>query len=124
MLGAILRYIIKNIHIDNYKEIIPVNTLFINISGSLLLALILTIAFEVYSFDADLRLGIATGFFGAYTTFSTLCKETVNLMIKGDYYFAILYIVFSIMLGLTASYFGVVLAKEVVSKLKTKRNIS
>ena len=80
MLGAILRYFIKNIHIYNYKEAIPINTLLINVSGSFLLALILTIAFEIFEFDADLRLGIATGFLGAYTTFSTLCKETVNLM--------------------------------------------
>ncbi|MCB2294567.1 fluoride efflux transporter CrcB [Clostridium algoriphilum] len=124
MLGAILRYVIKNIHINNYKEAIPINTLFINVSGSLLLALILTIAFEVFEFDADIRLGIATGFFGAYTTFSTLCKETVNLMTQGDYYSAVSYIGFSVMLGLAASYFGVVLAREVVSMFKTERNIS
>ena len=124
MLGALLRYVIKNIHINNYKEVIPINTLFINVSGSLLLALILTIAFEIFTFDADIRLGIATGFFGAYTTFSTLCKETVNLMTKGDYYSSISYIGFSIMLGLAASYFGVVLAREVVSKFKNKHNVS
>ncbi len=124
MLGAILRYAIKNIHINNYKEVIPINTLFINVSGSLLLALILTIAFEIFAFDANIRLGIATGFFGAYTTFSTLCKETVDLMTLGDYYSAISYIGFSIMLGLAASYFGVVLAREVVSKYKIKQNIS
>jgi len=124
MLGAILRYAIKNIHIYNYKEVIPINTLFINVSGSLLLALILTIAFEIFEFDADIRLGIATGFFGAYTTFSTLCKETVNLMAQGDYYSSISYLGFSVMLGLSATYFGVVLAREVVSKFKNKNNVS
>ena len=124
MLGAILRYLIKNIHINNYKGIIPINTLFINISGSFVLALILTIAFEVFEFDADIRLGIATGFLGAYTTFSTLCKETVNLMRQGDYYSAISYIGFSTMLGLAAAYFGVILAREVVSKFVNYKNDS
>ena len=116
MLGAILRYAIKNIHIYNYKEVIPINTLFINVSGTLVIALILTISFEIFEFDADIRLGIATGFLGAYTTFSTLCKETVNLMNQGNYYSAISYIGFSIMLGLAATYFGVVIAREVVAK--------
>lgn len=115
-LGAILRYVIKNIHFYNYKEVIPINTLLINVSGSFILALILTVAFEIFEFDSDIRLGIATGFLGAYTTFSTLCKETVNLINQGDYYSAISYIGFSAMLGLAAAYFGVVLAREVVAK--------
>lgn len=120
MLGAILRYVIKNIHIYHYKEVIPINTLLINVSGTLLLSLILTIAFEIYEIDSDIRLGIATGFLGAYTTFSTLCKETVNLFIQGDYYSSISYIGFSAMFGLAAAYFGVVLAREIVSKFINK----
>jgi len=122
MLGAILRYLIKNIHIASYKGTIPLNTLILNVSGTLFLALILTIAFEIFKFDADIRLGIATGFLGAYTTFSTLCKETVTLMNQGDYYSAISYIGFSIMFGLAAAYFGVVLAREVLSKFIDNNN--
>ena len=122
MLGAILRYKIEHIHIYHYKEVIPINTLLINISGSFILALILTIAFEVWNLTPDVRLGIATGFLGAYTTFSTLCKETVNLMKQGYYYSSISYICFSTMLGLTAAYFGVVLAREIVVKLVRGNN--
>jgi len=116
MLGAILRYGIKNIHIYHYKEVIPINTLLINVSGSFLLALILTITFEIFQFDSDLRLGIGTGFLGAYTTFSSLCKETVNLMKQGDYYYSLTYIGLSTILGLAAAYFGVILSREVISK--------
>lgn len=121
-LGAILRYAIKNIHIYNYKDVFPINTLLINVSGSFLLALILTIAFEVFEFDADLRLGIATGFLGAYTTFSTLCKETVNIMNKGNYFYSIFYIGFTTILGLAAIYFGVVLARKVLLKFENNQN--
>jgi len=117
MLGAILRYGIKNIHIYNYNGNIPINTLLINVSGSFLLALILTISFEIYEFDADIRLGIVTGFLGAYTTFSTLCKEAVNLMRQGNYSSAVSYMGLTVFLGLTATYFGVVLARKVASKI-------
>lgn len=118
--GAILRYLIEQIRLQNYHENIPLNTLFINVSGAFLLAFILTIAFEVWEMDSDIRLGITTGFLGAYTTFSTLCKETVMLLRGGEYLSAISYITASAMLGLGASYLGVVLARKTGS-LKRKK---
>lgn len=120
VLGAILRYIIKGGHICHYNENVPLNTLIINVTGCFILALVLTVAFEVWEFDPNLRLGIATGFLGAYTTFSTLCKETVTLLHQGDYFSAISYITVSTMLGLAAAYFGIVLAREVISKIVKK----
>lgn len=124
MLGAILRYFIKNIRLYDYSGAIPLNTLLINVSGSFLLALILTLSFEIFEFNDDLRLGIATGFFGAYTTFGALCKETVNIMNQGDYYSSISYIGYSIIFGLMAVYFGVLLAGKVVSKFAHHHNDS
>lgn len=120
ILGAISRYLIKGIQIYHYHENVPINTLLINISGSFIMALILTVAFEVWDFDTNIRLGITTGFLGAYTTFSTLSKETVELMKEGYYFSAISYIAVSTMAGIAAAYFGIVLAREVVSKLIKK----
>lgn len=119
-MGAVCRFAAEGIHIYHYKESIPLNTLIINVAGSFILALILTIAFEVWEFDSDIRLGIATGFLGAFTTFSTLCKETVKLMTGGDYFSAISYITVSTMIGLAAAYYGIVLAREVISKILGK----
>ncbi|SKA96794.1 camphor resistance protein CrcB [Caloramator quimbayensis] len=115
--GAVLRFIIKSIQIYNYNENVPLNTLIINIAGSFLLSMILTIALEVWEFDIDLRLGIATGFLGAFTTFSTLCKESVILIQKGFYFSALSYVTVSVMLGLFFAYFGIILAREVISKI-------
>lgn len=120
--GAILRYYIKNIHLYHYKELIPLNTLLINITGSFILALVLTIAYEIWDFDSNIRLGIATGFLGAFTTFSTMCKETVSLIESGNYYSALSYITTSTVLGLAVAYFGIIIAREVVSKLVNKED--
>lgn len=123
ILGAILRYYIKNIHIYQYNGVFPLNTLIINITGSFILALILTVTFEVLEFDSDIRLGIATGFLGAFTTFSTMSKETVILINSGYYYSAIAYLTVSAMLGLSAAYFGTVLARDVISKIVNRENV-
>ena len=121
ILGAVLRYIIRNIHM--YKGVFPLNTLIINIIGSFILALILTLAFEVMDFDSDISLGIATGFLGAFTTFSTMIKETVVLINSGYYYSAISYLVISTILGLVSAYFGIIIAREVISKMVNRQNI-
>lgn len=117
ILGAILRYYIKNIHIYHYEGVLPLNTLIVNLTGSFLLALILTIALKVLEFDSDIRLGIGTGFLGAYTTFSTMCKETVSLINRGCYYSAAAYLIASAVLGLGFAYFGIAAAGKVVAKL-------
>ncbi|MDP4092522.1 MAG: fluoride efflux transporter CrcB [Bacillota bacterium] len=116
-LGAICRFLLEGVHIYSYTGNIPLNTLIINVSGSFILALILTLALEIWNFDANIRLGISTGFLGAYTTFSTLCKETVKLLSNGDDFSAVSYITISAVLGLAAAYLGVVLSREVLSKL-------
>lgn len=119
-LGSMLRFAIKGFDIVSYKENIPLNTLIINISGSLLLALFLTVAFELWELNADLRIGISTGFLGAYTTFSSLCKETVLLINEGYYFSAISYVTISTFLGLAFAYLGVILAREAVAKVFRK----
>lgn len=118
--GAILRFLIKGIRLYNYHENVPLNTLFVNVLGAFLMAFLLTLAFEVWSFDADIRLGLTTGFLGAFTTFSTLCKETVGLLRSGDYFSAISYLTVSTVLGLGAAYFGSVIARELIARLIRK----
>lgn len=120
ILGAVLRYLIKGVHLYNFHENLPLDTLIINGTGTFILAFFLAVALEVWKLDSNIRLGIATGFLGAYTTFSTLCKETAGLLYEGDYLPAILYITVSTMIGLAAAYFGMVLAREAVSKLIKK----
>ncbi len=116
-LGAVLRYAIESIDTGNYHINIPLNTLIINISGCFALALFLTVAFKALKINADIKMGIAIGFFGAFTTFSTFCKETVVLMARDGYFSAILYITLSAMLGLAASHLGIRTAMRIEAGL-------
>lgn len=116
-LGAVLRYLIEGVQICGYHENVPLNTLIINVGGAFILALILTVAFEIWEFSPDVRIGISIGFLGAFTTFSTFCKETVGLIHAGDYFSAISYVTVSVMLGLGAAYLGTILARELGAKI-------
>ena len=113
-LGGVLRFIIENNHVLHYKESLPLNTLFINLSGSFILALFLTITLEIGKFSTNIRRGVSIGFLGAFTTFSTLCKQVVKLFEDGQYYSSVAYIFSSVILGLAMAYLGVLLAKKLV----------
>lgn len=116
-LGSISRVAVRNLHILSGGSIFPLNTLIINVTGAFVLSLILTVAFEILEIDENIRLGIATGFLGAYTTFSTLCKEAGNLILGGNEIIGITYVVTSILLGLLASYLGIVTSREYIKKI-------
>lgn len=104
--GAVARYQLKNITIGGYQGFFPLNTLIINLSGAFLIAFILTVWSEVREFDPDIRLGLTTGLMGAYTTFSTLCKEASSLLFAAKYLTAFCYLSASLLLGLGAVYLG------------------
>lgn len=106
-LGAVARYQLENITIGGYQGFFPLNTLVINLSGAFLIAFILTVWSEVREFDSDIRLGLTTGLMGAYTTFSTLCKEASTLLFAEKYLTAFFYLSASLLLGLGAVHLGI-----------------
>jgi CrcB protein len=97
---------------------LPIGTFIINISGSLFLGWFLTVlttrvsAFENrWLHPDDLRLLVAVGFAGAYTTFSTFEWESYGLLRDGDELAATIYMCGSVVLGLIAVRIGVLLAR-------------
>ena len=94
----------------------PWATFFINLSGSLFLGWFLTVVgrfvpSEQSWFSQDgLKLMVAVGFTGAYTTFSTFEFESHTLLSDGDYLKGITYIMGSLFLGLVAVRLGMKLA--------------
>lgn len=120
-LGAILRFYVKNIKFENYNGQIPVNTLIINITGSFFLAFIFTLIMEGYNIKEELKLGITTGLLGTYTTFSSLCKEEFNLILKREYYSAFMYIFLSLFLSVLSICAATILSKFILKKLSQKK---
>lgn len=77
--GAGLRFIIDGLIRARARTALPVGTMLINITGSLLLGLLTGLVAAHYT-DTAVGLILGTGFLGGYTTFSTASFETVRLV--------------------------------------------
>jgi CrcB protein len=94
----------------------PWATFFINLSGSMFLGWFLTVVgrfipSEHSWFSQDsLKLMVAVGFTGAYTTFSTFEFESHTLLSDSDYLKGVIYMLGSLVLGLIAVRLGMKLA--------------
>jgi CrcB protein len=106
--------LIKNWPVLHISSQFYLNTVIINIVGCFILSLFLRLAFDIWELDSDLRLGIATGFIGAFTTFSTLCRETVALLLSGAALYSLMNLIISVTAGITAIYLGDICAKKIM----------
>ena len=107
--GALSRYYITQWFIRQFGNHFPYGTFFINLTGCLGMGFFITLAIEK-SLPPDLRLLVATGFLGAYTTFSTYGLDTVSLLNSGRVNLAGLYWGGSAVLGILCVQLGGMLA--------------
>jgi CrcB protein len=109
ILGANARYLV-GLWTAPWSAGFPWGTLAINLSGSLLLGFYLALVTERFTGRATTRLFVATGFCGAYTTFSTFSYETIALVQRGAVGLAALYVAASVVGGLLAVVAGTLAA--------------
>src|SRR3954465_8031874 len=109
--GANARYILGNWIVGRLGPGFPAHTLIINVSGSFLIGVILTLLTERLEVDPAWRLLLVVGFLGGYTTFSSYSFEALGLLRGGDWVAAAGYMLGSNVLGLVACAAGVVLAR-------------
>lgn len=112
-MGANLRYWVGGWAANKFGAAFPYGTLIVNITGSFVLAFLMTVWTERATVDPRWRLLLAIGFLGAYTTFSTLTYESVNLMVKGQLWTGALNLFGSAVLGAGAVALGILLGKAV-----------
>lgn len=117
-LGANVRFFIKSIYTRNIAT--PFATFMINIVGSFLLALILTLFIKTLNYKEHIKLSVTVGFLGSFTTFSTFCKEIVNLYLYNNIKFSIWYLICSVVFGVVfacvGSFVGNVINKKLLFK--------
>jgi CrcB protein len=109
-LGGVARYEINLAHPAQAGGF-PWATWTINVSGSLLLAVIVTLVVERWPRTRYLRPFLGVGFCGGYTTWSTAMTESVLLVRDHHTPTAIAYLTASLAAGLAATVGGIWLAR-------------
>ena len=91
----------------------PWATLLVNLTGCLLIGVLLAVLHSRFPASTWWRPFLAVGVLGGYTTFSTLMYETMRLVEDGDLLRAGANSLGSIVAGLMAVYLGIVLGRLV-----------
>ncbi len=110
--GSVLRYGVAGF-VDDRLGPTVLGTFIVNVSGALLLGLLLGITEERWLAPPLVRTALAIGFLGAFTTFSTLAFETVDLAESGSLATAMLNVGGSVAAGLVAVYAGLTLGRAI-----------
>ncbi len=112
-LGAVARFIVSKAANSFFGAAFPWGTFIINISGSFLLGAIATLAAERLIPHSDaLRLTVAIGFIGAYTTFSTFEFESNALLEDGNWAMCLANVAGSVVVGFIALKLGIALSRR------------
>ena len=111
-LGAPARYGV-GVLLPTKKDGFPWSTFVVNVSGALLLGVLLVLLLDRFPPDRYARAFLGTGFLGAYTTFSTYMVETLLLAKDGNPAQATAYLLGSLAVGLLAAWLGIVIGRGV-----------
>ena len=101
--------------------VFPWTTFGINVSGAFVLALLLVLILEAWQAPTWLRPLVGTGFLGAFTTFSAVAFALDRFAAADQWVLFSAYMGFSVLAGLAAASFGVVLGRSWVAA-RTKRS--
>lgn len=110
-IGSVARFLVSKYFQENYATVFPWSTFTVNILGSLIIGIIFGISEKSDLISSDMRLFLAVGICGGFTTFSTFSNDAFLLLRGQEWIRFALYISLSFFLGLMAVYFGRLLTK-------------
>ncbi|WP_193338151.1 fluoride efflux transporter CrcB [Devosia beringensis] len=113
-IGAMSRYGMGSLVGRLWPMSFPLATLLVNIIGSMLMGVLIgLLARFMPPQQAELRLFVAVGVLGGFTTFSSFSLDTIVLIERGALLQAGLYVLMSVVLCLIGLYLGLLMTRGV-----------
>ena len=109
--GSIVRYATQKWITMLYPHAFPAGTFFVNIAGCFLIGLLFGLSAKHEYLSPAFRLLLMTGFCGGFTTFSSFAYENISLLRNGQLMYFMLYAAGSLILGILATWVGMMLLK-------------
>jgi CrcB protein len=105
-IGSVARYFISRLNLSLSFFSIPVGTLLVNVSGSLLIGLLMGLAERTTILSTEARLFLMVGLCGGFTTFSSFTMENLSMLHNGQILQILIYTSLSVILGFFAVWIG------------------
>jgi len=113
-IGASLRHLSGMAFLRLMGPSLPWGTLFVNIAGSFAMGLLIVwLSRRTGGTSAELRLFLATGLLGGFTTFSAFSLDFANMWQRGETITAFSYVLASVLLSLVAIFAGLWVARSI-----------
>lgn len=111
-LGAMARFGFASLFGRLWPMGFPLATLLVNIIGSVAMGLFIGIMTKLLPANQEeLRLFVAIGIFGGFTTFSSFSLDTIVLIERGELIQAIAYVALSVVVCLIGLYLGLLITR-------------
>jgi CrcB protein len=105
-LGSVSRFLIgQGLH-RIFDTIFPIGTMTVNVVGSFIIGVVYSLAERDNLISPEIRMFLAVGFCGGFTTFSSFAFDKLNLLKDSGFLYLSMYLGGSIFLGLLAVYLG------------------
>ncbi len=105
-IGSVARFLVSKYFQENIASVFPWSTFTVNIVGSLLIGIIYGFSEKGDFLSPEIRLFLAVGICGGFTTFSTFSNDAFLLIRQQEWFRFALYSSLSFFLGIMAVYAG------------------
>ena len=109
--GSVARHLVGVASLRLFGPAFPFGTLIVNLVGAFVMGIFVELLARRFGASNDLRLLIATGVLGGFTTFSSFALDTAVLWERGEVISSFVYVATTLVLGLAALFLGLGLAR-------------
>ena len=111
--GGGSRYLVQQFITKITSVPFPYGTMGVNIIGSFIIGIIFALSQRTNLVTTDIKMLLATGFCGGFTTFSSFSLDTFGLIRDGEFVYAFSYVGLTLLLGFSATILAIQLIKNI-----------